>query len=184
MFFHAALLLSAVPEGRVFGLDQQTLIQIGIQLFNACLLAVVLGVVLYKPVKKFMRARADRIGGQLREAQDNMQDAEKIRAEYEKKLLEIDAERLRILEAARLAAAEHSRHIIEDVKREAAEIRRRAHESAKAERERLEEDVRLQIIDISSLMAEKFVAHAMDRSDQDRMFDEAMAQMEEATWPN
>ncbi len=178
-----AILLNAGAQ-RVFSLDQQTLFDIAIQLFNACLLAAVLGFVLYKPVQKFLRGRADKISGQLNEARDSMAEAGRTKAEYEKKLREIDTERIRILEAARLEAADQGRHIVEDAKHEASEIRRRAHEGAMAERERLKEETRLHIIEVSSLMAGKLVAHSIDRATQDRLFDETMAQLEEAKWLN
>lgn len=45
--------MQVVPDGRVFGLDAQTLISIGIQLFNAIILALALGFILYNPVKEF-----------------------------------------------------------------------------------------------------------------------------------
>ena len=47
----------AASAGRVFALDSQTLIGIAIQLINAVILAVVLGFMLYNPVKDFMRKR-------------------------------------------------------------------------------------------------------------------------------
>ena len=55
------LLAQAVPEGRVFGLDSQTLISIGIQLFNGSILAVALAFILYNPVKDFMEKRREKI---------------------------------------------------------------------------------------------------------------------------
>lgn len=184
MNFKIALLSGLVPEGRVFGLDQQTLISIGIQLLNVCILAAALGFILYKPVQEFLRRRTDKISSQLKEAQEKMDQAEKLKAEYEKKLQEIDSERIKILESVRLAAAERSRHIIEEARWEATEIRRRAHENIIAERERLKEETRLHIIEIASLLAGKFIEHAIDREAQDRLFDEAMAQLEETAWLN
>src|SRR5690554_160094 len=96
----------AVPEGRVFGLDLQTLIGIGIQLLNGIILAVALGFILYKPVKEFMQRRTDRIRNNINEAKAAMTKANELIAEYDRKIKEIDKERLAILEAARLKAAE------------------------------------------------------------------------------
>ncbi|MGI5935872.1 MAG: ATP synthase F0 subunit B [Oscillospiraceae bacterium] len=182
MSFGMPLLSGLVPEGRLFALDQQMLISIGIQLLNVCILAAALGFILYKPVQDFLRKRSEKISSQLQEAQEKLAEAEKIKAEYEKKLQEIDLERVKILESARLTAAERSRHLIEDARREAAEIRQRAHESVLAERERLKDEAKLYIIDVASILAEKFVEHAIDRETQDRLFEEAVAQLEEAAW--
>jgi F-type H+-transporting ATPase subunit b len=181
LIYNFAIFMTADAQ-RIFGLDMQTFFDVALQLFNACLLAAVLGFVLYKPVQKFLRARSDKISGQLNEARDGMAQANKIKAEYEKKFINIDTERIRILEAARLEAADQGRHIIEDAKREANDIRRRAHEGAMAERERLKEETRLHILEVSSLMAGKFVAQNIDSATQDRLFDETMAQLEETKW--
>ena len=66
MYNGAMILAKSVPEGRVFALDSQTLISVGIQLLNGIILAVALGYILYKPLKKFMQARSDKIREQGR----------------------------------------------------------------------------------------------------------------------
>ena len=175
-------LLAAVPEGRVFGLDQQTFIDVAIQLFNACILAAALGYILYKPVREFMEKRTARIQGEIDDAAAQRAQADALKAQYEKKLAQIDLERAEILEAARLAASERSKQILDEARGEAAAIKRRTQESIADERERLAQEVRLQIIEVSSLMAAKFVEHAIDESTQDRLFDETMAQLEDARW--
>ena len=182
MNFEIALLTSVVPEGRVFGLDLQTLISIGIMLFNVLVLSAVLGFILYEPVKKFMAKRSDKISGQLDDALEKMAEAESLKAEYEKKLAEIDMERIKILESARNTAAERSRHLLDEARHEAATIKRHTQEGISAERERLKEETRLYIIELSTLMAGKFVEHSIDAETQDRLFDETMAQLEEARW--
>ncbi|NLV86100.1 MAG: ATP synthase F0 subunit B [Clostridiales bacterium] len=182
MNFEIALLSALVPEGRVFGLDLQTLISIGIMLFNVLVLSAVLGFILYEPVKEFMAKRSDRISGQLDDAREKMAEAESLKAEYEKRLAEIDVERIKILESARKTASERSRNIVDEARHEAATIRRHTQEGVIAERERLKEETRLYIIELSSLMAGKFVEHSIDAETQDRLFDETMAQLEEARW--
>lgn len=175
-------LAQAVPDGRVFGLDSQTLIQIGIQLLNAILLAAALGYLLYNPVKEFMQKRTDRIQKQMDDAEAAKARAEELIAEYKQKLSEIDREREEILEAARLRAAEESKAIIAEAKQEALEQKQRVSESIAAQKERLKEEARLYIIEAASLMAEKYIAQTIDDQIQDKLFAEALAQLEEAQW--
>ena len=177
-----AILLTAVPEGRVFGLDQQALISIGIQLFNAALLAAVLSYVLYKPVRKFLRSRTERISALLGRAEGEMAKAGELKAQYEQKLEGIEEERAAILEAAHRLAAEKGRRILSDAQKDAAETRERALADTRIERERAQEEIRLQIIEVASIMAEKYVAQAMDAETQDRLFAETMAELEGAAW--
>lgn len=175
-------LAQAVPDGRVFGLDSQTLIQIGIQLLNAILLAAALGYLLYNPVKEFMQKRTNRIQKQMDDAEAAKARAEELIAEYKQKLSEIDREREEILEAARLRAAEERKAIIAEAKQEALEQKQRVSESIAAQKERLKEEARLYIIEAASLMAEKYIAQTIDDQIQDKLFAEALAQLEEAQW--
>ena len=86
------LLTQSVPEGRVFALDQQTLISTGIQVLNGIILAVALGFILYKPVKKFMQERTDRIQSKIHDSDSTMAKAKELIAEYEYKIKNIDKE--------------------------------------------------------------------------------------------
>lgn len=172
----------AVPDGRVFGLDMQTLISIGIQLFNGIILAVALTFILYKPVKEFMRKRTDGIQNKLDSADVAMVKANNLIAEYDSKIKEIDKERIEILEAARIEAANEGKVILEEAKLEADEIKKRTLESVSEDKKRLKEETRLYIIELSSLMAEKYVSQNIDSETQDRLFDETIARLEDAQW--
>lgn len=177
-----ALLAQAVPEGRVFGLDSQTLTGTVIQLLNAIILAVVLTFILYKPVKQFLQNRTDKIKGKMDEADSAMEKANQLIAEYEYKLKEIDIEGNKIIEEARKKAAEESKAIIEGARIEAQEIKRRTQESINEERRRFKEESRLYIIELASAMAEKIISKTIDDETQDRLFEEALAQLEYAPW--
>ena len=177
-------MLETIAEGRLFGLDRQTLISIGIQLFNACFLAVVLSRILYKPVSGFLSKRADRVRTQLRCAEEDMAEARKLKAHYEKKLEDIEFERVDILESARQLADENSRRILDEAKKEAAAAKERAAEDMQREIERANEEIKLYIIEVSSIIAGKFVTNAIDGDTQDRLFAEAMIELENAAWLN
>jgi len=176
------LLLSAVPGGRLFNLDLQMAIQIGIQLLNAIVLFALLSWLLYKPVAKFLQARADRIAGELKQAADDMTKADGLKARYEKKLKDIAVEKDAIIEAARKQAAEKAAQIVAEAKTEADEIKVRASQQAEAELKRVEDGVKNTIIEVSTAMSEKFIAIAMDKETHDKLFNETMTELEEVTW--
>lgn len=177
-------LAQTVPEGRVFGLDSQTVISIGIQLFNAILLAVVLGYLLYKPVKEFMQNRTNRIQSQLDDAEATMEKANQLIAQYNAKLKDIEKERAEILNAARWDASENSKVIIEEAKREAEAIIKRARERVAADQQRLKEETRRHIIELAALIAEKYITANIGEQEQNQIFEETLAQMEEIRWQN
>ena len=178
------LFLLEVAPGRLFGLDAQTFIQVGIQLFNAALLAFVMSKLLYNPVRTFMLNRTMGIREQLQQAEENMVKANEMVAQYEAKLREIDAERDELLSAARKVAAEKSKEIIAEAKVEADAIKERAAMNVKIEQDRVKDEMRQAIIDVSSSIAEKFIAHSMDQNTHDKLFNETIAELEEFVWQN
>ena len=179
-----AAMPDAVPDGRLFGLDLQTLFGICVQLLNACVLAAFLSYILYKPVQNFLRKRTDKINNQLKQAADDMAKANELKLQYEKNLEDIQRERNEILKAAQLLAIEKQREITNEAKKEAEAIREQAMTDIKREQEQLRETLRLHIIDVSSVMAGKFIARAMDKKIQNKLFDELMQELEEASWPS
>ena len=177
-------MLEAIPGGRIFALDQQMFISVGIQLFNACILAAALSFILYRPVSNFIRKRADRVRAQLSHAEEDMSRASELRTRYEKKLEDIELERTEILESARRLAAEKSRRMLDEVEKEAVAVRARVAADIQKERERVNEEMKLYVIELSSIMAGKFLTAAIDSDTQDRLFAEAVAELENAAWRN
>lgn len=182
MFDASMFMLSALPYGRVFGLDQQTLIQIGINFFNITLLAVVLSWLLYKPVRGFMAARTRRIASQIEGAAQEAEKAAQLRGEYEQKLATITQEREEILEGARKLAAENSRQTIADAKAEAAAIHERMAAEIELEKEHARAQMKQVIIEVSTEMTEKILRAKVDEQTYERMFNETVAEMENAKW--
>lgn len=182
MHSNLVFLAQAVPDGRVFGLDTQTLISIGIQLLNGIVLAVLLSLILYKPVKEFMGKRTDKIQDKIEDADITMAKANELISEYNIKLKQIDKERLEVLETARLKAIDEGRIILEEAKKEADEIKKGSFEDISEERKRLREETRLYVIELASLIARKHISKNIDDEIQDKIFDETLGKMENARW--
>jgi len=170
------------PDGRVFALDQQTMISIGIQLFNAVLLAVVLSKILYKPVQNFLKKRTDRISAQMGRIEVELTKVNELKAQYEKKLEEIETERSEVLESAHRVAMQKNKQLLAEVQKEVSAIRERAASDIQVERKRANEDIKFEIIDIASVISEKFITQSMDADTQDRLFYEALAELGNDSW--
>lgn len=175
-------LAQTVPEGRVFALDQQTFIQIGIQILNGVILAVALGAIFYKPVKKFMDKRTEDINSKIKNSESTMAKANALIAEYESKMKNIDKEYEKVLEEARIKAAEEEKIIIEEAREEADRIKKSSLESASIEHERIKLETRPYIIELATIMAEKFITEKIDSEEQDKLFGEVLAELEESQW--
>jgi len=176
------LFLSSVPDGRVFGLDSQTLIQIVANLINLAILAVLLTYLLYKPVRNIMRKRTEKIQGQLTQAEEEMTKAVELRRQYEQKMEDVERERNEILGDARKQATETGRQIIAEAKVESDVVRERAAANVQMEWERAEDEMRTAIIEVSAAMAEKFVSLAINKDTHDRLFSETMSDLEGMSW--
>ena len=177
-------LTSSLPEGRVFGLDAQTFIQIAAQIVSVSLLAVVLSLLLYRPVSEFLRKRSDGIKEQLETAETAIVEANELKLQHEQKLIEIEKTRNEMFETARNQAIEMARQIVDEAKEEADTLRARTAANIKMEQERVQAEMKLAIITIASAMAQKFVTASMDAKTQDRLFNEAVVELEGLKWRN
>jgi F-type H+-transporting ATPase subunit b len=169
-------------EGYVITLDKQLLIQILIQLINTGILCFVLSKLLYKPVLNFLKARKEKIAAQIDEADARLKEAEALKAQYEAKLKDIDNERNEILETARDAAKKNSRQIISDARKEADLIKNRAEKDISNEREKAKDDIKREIINVSTEMSRRFIAKQISSEEQNKLFDETIKELEELEW--
>lgn len=162
----------------MFDLVAQTFIQMVPYLISFGVLVFFFAKFLYKPVKGILQKRADNIEADIKNASENRAEASALKAHYDEKLKSIEAERTEILEAARTEAAARVQQILGDAKEEAHIARERAKRDIAAEQARVKAEVTQAIIDISTDMAEKLVAASIDKTTQDRLFAEAMDELE------
>ena len=142
------------------------------------ILGVLLTWLLYAPVRKFLSDRTERIRNQLDEAREGRAAASELRAKYDRQLKDIDLERTAILEDARRHAHEQREHIISTAKDEAKELKDKASMEIETERERIRDELHTAVIDISSDIAEKLLAAAIDKKAHDRLFADGLAELE------
>jgi len=171
-----------VPEGRVIGFDLQTVISIAISLFSVAVLAFILSKLLYNPVRNYMSARSERIRSQLEGVNKQEQSINALKAEYERKIKDIEIEKEEILQAVRKVASENSNRILDEAKAEADSIRAHASDAIELERERTKDEMKRAIIEISTAMTEKLITISVDKELQERLFAETMAELEEVRW--
>jgi len=180
--YTAAATVAELPPGRVFDIDQQTLIQIVLNIINVAALAGVLAFLLYRPVRNVLNKRSTKIQGQLMQAEEELEKATDLRHKYEQKMEEVEREREEILGEARKVAADSSRRLLAEAKKEAETIRERAAANVEMEWERAENDMRTAIIDVSAVIAEKFVTLAINKETHDKLFEESISNLEGMKW--
>lgn len=170
--------------GRILAFDSQLLLQMAIQLLNAAFLAFVLSKILYNPVKKFLKARKEKISMSLSEAREALEHAEDTKLFYEEQIADIEARKREVLDSARKRAAELEERIISEAKKEAqALVERTRREMAKA-KEDSQEELRRNIVEISAMIAERYIQERMDEQTGNRLLDEAIDGLGDSTWLN
>ena len=160
-------------------------------LFDTVLLAIavfflflIMSNLLFNPARKLLKDRQSRIAKDISDANEDKESAAALKAEYESKLKDIDKEAEVILSEARQKALKNESKIIDEAKQEAARIIKRAQEEAELEKKHAMDDVKQDMIQIASMMAQKVVAASIDTKIQDSLVEEKLREMGESTWQN
>ena len=176
------LLYSAEPAEPMFrpmfSLELATFVSMIPPLLSFLILVFIFKRFLYLPVKKILQKRADLIEADILNAAESKASAEELKQEYEQKIRDIELERTVILDEARKEATARLNQILGEAKAEAQITRDRAKRDIVAEQERVKAEVHQAIIDIATDMAAKLVTASIDKSNHDRLFSEALDELE------
>ena len=126
----------------------------------------------YPALKKAMDARSEKIQGDLDAADSARSDAESLRAGYDAKLAEAQAEAARIIEAARADAEQVRQDRIAAIEPEIAEKRAEAEADIEAAKDRALADLRAQVTSLAVGAAEQVVRSSLDEAAYARLVDD------------
>ena len=177
-------LTEAQTMSRLFDLDWQLLADSCLTIIAVLVLVFALSYLLFEPARKMMNNRKEKIRGELESAKQDMEEANRLKEEYESKLKDIDKEAENILSETRKKALNNENQIVAQAKEEAARIMDRARVEAELEKQKLSDEVKQEIISIASIMAGKVVSASMDTAMQDRLIDETLKELGDKTWLN
>ena len=166
----------------LFNLDAQLLFDTALLAAAVFLLFLGMSYLLFNPARKLLADRQERIDSDINSAKEDKESAAALKAEYEAKLKEGDKEVEVILSEARQKAMKNEAKIIDEAKEEASRIVRRAQEEAELEKKHAMDDMKQEMIQIASLMAEKVVAASIDTKIQDTLVEETLKEMGNSTW--
>jgi len=144
-----------------------------LHLLNFTILFVCLWLILYKPVKKAVQDRQDRIAKEKEETEANLRASEEAKAESERRLGEIDTEIAEKKKASDEEAAKAYEDMVAKANERAAEIIRDAEKEAAAKANRAIEGAKEELRDMAVSLAENIIASKIDDVD-DKMIDDAL----------
>jgi len=169
---------------RLFDLDFQLLNDAVLLAIAVFFLFLIMSNLLFNPARKLLQDRKDGIARDIADAKKDKEEADKLKAEYEAKLKDINKERDAILAEARQKALKNETKIISDAKEEAAAIIARANEEAELEKKKVADEVKQEMISVAAVMASKVVAANIDTTIQNTLVEQTLKEMGEKTWLN
>lgn len=130
-------------------------IDIAIHLVNIFVLYVLLRVLIWKPVRKFMVGREDRVAAQMEQAKALQAEAEKIKADYDARLVDVQATCEKMLSDGRMAAQTTGQKYIDKARTQADNILTEARAQAAEEKRRAMDEVKEELADLAVDMASR-----------------------------
>ena len=145
-------------------------------ILNFLLLTALLTFFLYKPVRKFMMDRQDRIKRSLEQAAQSRAESAKMKQEYEARLAQASREAQDIIEKAVVQGERAQAEILDAARKEAKAILEQARAEAARERqvafEALRDDIVDLVISTAGVVAGKKVDSADDEAIVKRLLEE------------
>jgi F-type H+-transporting ATPase subunit b len=175
-----ALLSNIEPtDSRLFGLDMALLIDAAFVMLSTFFLFILLGYLLFEPVKQILDKRTEKIRTDIKQATEIKESAVELKTSYEMKLREVDKEAEAILSDSRKKALDKEREIAQRAEEEAERILARARLEIQREKEQAKDDMRKEIIAVATIMASKFVVVAIDEDKKKALVAETIEGMGE-----
>ena len=165
---------TAEETERLFGLDYQTLFDTAFTMVNVLILYVFLKYVLFIPVRKLLEERKKRLDDQNARAAADTAEAQKLKAEYEQRILEAGREADNILGESRREMIKEEQEVLDDAKTRAADIMSAARSEASKDFEAAQSSVRDEVKDIASAMAARVTNQKVDRPVDDALLNETL----------
>ena len=176
------LLTEGQSLSRLFDLDWQLVADASLMIIAIFVLFLLMSFFLFNPARKMLDGRREKIRDELESAKQDMEEARRLKEEYEAKLKDIDKEAESILSDARRRALDNENQIVAQAKEEAARILDRARVEAELEKQKVSDEVKREIVAVAAVMAGKVVAASIDTTVQNQLIDETIKEMGDKTW--
>jgi F-type H+-transporting ATPase subunit b len=159
--------------GGMISLDKSLIVQV----VNFVILLLILHRLLYKPLLAKMEERTAAIKASLDEAQAARAEAARQQEENAEQLRAAYAEAAAIRAAALKEAADEQRKLVEQATREAKQLVDNARAQTEADIRRAREELRREVSEIATSVAEKLIRRSLRDEDHRRIVDDAIARI-------
>lgn len=150
-----------------------------VSLLNLLILFLILKKFLFKPVQNVIKSRKDKVDAQYSEAEEALANAKASEKELNEKLSRAHNTADEIVKEATAQGERRRDNIVTEARAEADAIIRQAKATAQMEKKKAQEDIKEQIVDVSSALTEKLIERELNVEDHRRLIDSFISEMEE-----
>ncbi len=148
-----------------------------INIANIIILFMILRMLVYKPVKKFMDKRSDRIAQELEEAKTKHEQAELEKKNMAQTLSKMEQSTTAAIKEKQAQALTEADTIVQNAKKEAVDILRAAREQANQEHKNALVNLKDEVAQLSVDIAEKILARELQQKDNEELINEFFEQV-------
>lgn len=148
-----------------------------IQAVGFIFLLLLLKKFLFGRIKDMLKARADEIKDTYKKSDDAKSEAERLKGEYQRKVIQAEEEAEGKIQAAVVKAKEISDEIVKEAHETAANDRAKAQQGIEIERKKALAEVRNQVIDLTILSSSRLIQQSMQRKTAESLVDEVIREV-------
>jgi F-type H+-transporting ATPase subunit b len=147
-------------------------LEIGLHVLNVVILFIVLKLLVYKPVLKFMKKRENTFANKIDELDAREKDIIRQKEEYDAMMAEADNKAAAIITKSNEIARDHAREIVDNAKEHSRDLVLRAKKEIEAEKLQTRADLKVEITDMAVQIAEKVLEREVSAEDNRKIIDE------------
>lgn len=147
-------------------------LRIGLHILNVFVMFVVLRLLVYKPILKFMKTREHAFSDKVDDLDAREKKLVQQKVQYEQMMSDAQGEAAAIVTKSNEMAKEHAREILDNAKDHAKEMIVRAKKEIEADKTQARIDMRTEIAEMSVQIAEKVLEREISVEDNRRIIDE------------
>jgi len=151
------------------------------QICNLLIQMLLIKKFLIEPVQAVLEKRREKANALLRDAETAKEQAETLKADYEKTMSDARAEANELVQSSKKAAEQRREEIVGAAKDEAARLRAKADEDIERQRRQAVADAKDEIGSIAMEIASKVVEREIDEKDHQALIDEFIRNVGEAS---
>lgn len=154
------------------GLDVSKLpIDLLLNILNIILLFLITRFLVYKPVKKFMQERRDKLEKEKADAIEQKKEAENLKEEYALKLAQAESDAKKTLLDSESDARQKASQIISDAKQQAEQIKADAVSQAEKEKADALSSLKDEVASLAVDISEKILSREVSDKDNERIIE-------------